>query len=254
VRPGTEPDDGQITSETTAPPPAGSQDTQRNDAEVTPTSGQDTNNNPVILHVAANEIELDLSDEFRVIVGENFNFFVIAEDDDDDELSYSASDSNGNNMETIKLDNTAAGFGWVAPTEPGLCELYITVSDDKGGSASAIVKVTVNEMVVSVVSESELIADPALSGSIRQGQAVMIDDKYRVGDTNNNRQLKGYISFDISGLGGISVLDVSLDMPVFSIYNNPENISDSLDIKVFDYGNSLPGKASQMNDKNLFRK
>ena len=239
LQPGTESGRGQITTGTTAPAATSVPDTQRNDTETTATSAQRANNNPVILHVAANEVELDLSDEFRVIAGEIFNFLVIAEDEDDDELSYSVSDSNGNNMETVQLDNTAAGFGWVAPTEPGLYEIYITVSDDEGGSATATVKVTVNELAVSVAREAELIADASLSGSIRQGEAVITDGKYRAGDTNNNKQLKGYLSFDISGLRGVSVLDVRLDMPVFSIFNNPGNVSESLNIKVFDYGDSL---------------
>jgi hypothetical protein len=62
-----------------------------------------------------------------------------------------------------------------------------------------------------------------------------------VGDHTNNKQIKGYLSFDISGISAlddVTIKEVSLSMPVSGIENHPE-LMPEVHVRVFDYGASL---------------
>ena len=90
----------------------GAQDsnTSGNQSTASETSGQESqqsdegdseqaeNNDPVIVKVIADGVELDLADELRTLVNTGINFQVEAQDEDGDTMSYSVSDSNDNNM------------------------------------------------------------------------------------------------------------------------------------------------------------
>ena len=80
--------------------------------------------------------------------------------------------------------------------------------------------------------------DSSLSGTIIDGSGIG-GGFYSVGDFVANNQEKGYLSFDISELTGINVFNAQLNILISGIIGNPETISPSLNIKAYDYGNSL---------------
>ncbi len=62
-----------------------------------------------------------------------------------------------------------------------------------------------------------------------------------VGDYNNNRQIKAFLSFNInsiSGLEDVTIKDASLSMPVDGIVGHPETMP-AVHVKTFDFGDSL---------------
>jgi len=90
----------------------------------------------------------------------------------------------------------------------------------------------------SIVEDTTLNADALLSGYIIDGEGIV----YTIcasGDFNTNKQVKGYLSFDISELGGINVFDAELNIEHIIIEGNPAAISSSLNIKAYDYEDSL---------------
>jgi hypothetical protein len=81
-------------------------------------------------------------------------------------------------------------------------------------------------------------ADRALSGYIIDGEHIL-PTICAAGDYSTNKQVKGYLSFDISELEGIDVFGAELRMDNVSVDGNPAAISPSLNFKVYDYGDSL---------------
>jgi hypothetical protein len=233
---------------------------QSGNEEVADADTQDENNHdPIITNVAADDVELDLSDEFRILVGENADFLVRAEDQDDDELAYFISDSNGNNMETERVDNNTVRFGWVAPSDPGLYEIYIEVSDGNGGDDSATVRVTVNPWGVAGGDDEEdegeagpslsvrgFGANASISGQVNEDGVVFISSdssgapSIYVGDTATDLQVRGFISFDVSGISGKNVQGAWLTIRG-SRTGNPTSLSREMRIGSIDFGNSLNG-------------
>jgi len=203
------------------------EDQSGNEEEADASVEEEVNHDPVITNVVADEVELDLSDEFRVLVGENTNFLVLAEDQDGDELSYSVSDSIGNNMETVKMDNTAAGFGWVAPSDPGLYDIYITVSDSIGKDAAATVHVTVN-----AIPEAHLLQTERLniiggrSGSYRDDGDT--NGIIYTGDDEEDYTYQAYLCFDISSLAGLDITDAQLEIGNIREFGEPLDFYDTL--------------------------
>lgn len=118
--------------------------TEETEPEEIEAVAEEDNNNPFIETIAVNENEINESDEIRVVSGNYLNFVVIASDEDDDELTYSANDNIGNNLEITKLDNTFCGFSWLAPNNPGLYDLTIKVEDNKSGEDHVVIHILVN--------------------------------------------------------------------------------------------------------------
>jgi len=219
------------------------EDQDRNDDEAESVEGAE-NHSPVITTVVADEVELDLSNEFRVLVEENINFLVIAQDDDSDELSYYASDSIENNMETVKMDNTAAGFGWVAPSEPGLYEIYITVSDGISEDAQATVHVTVNAMAEAHLLHTErLNIIGSRSGSICYdldiGEATDTSGIIYAGDDEEHNIYKAYLCFNISSLTGLNISNAQLEIANIRKFGEPLDWATYLSFHSVDYGDLL---------------
>ena len=222
-------------------------------AEVTEETEQEEteqaeNHDPVIVKVIADDVELDLAGELRTLVNTGIKFQVQARDEDGDEMSYFVSDSNGNNMETVKLDNDNAAFGWVSPGEMGLHEIYIKVTDGNGGECNATVKVTAN--VMAHAFEGEDAEEPAVSvfetgpytslcGSVTSRSVLWGSlPQCITGDSGDNEQIKAYLSFDISsllGLSGLEVVSATLDLGNLARINDP-GFADRLDIKAIQYG------------------
>ena len=221
------------------------QEPQQSDEEDTE---QAENHDPVIIRVTADGIELDLAGELRTLINTGINFEVTAQDEDGDTMSYFVSDSNDNNMETEKLDNDNAAFGWVSPGELGLHEIYIRVSDGNGGEANATVKVTANVLAEAFEGDGadepdfsvfEIGPSMPMSGSLSATDILRSADPWCfAGDGFENEQIKCYLSFDISsllGLPGIEVESAALDLGSLIHINDPE-FAARLDIKAYPYG------------------
>ena len=221
------------------------EETEKTDQEETQ---QAQKHDPVIIKVTADDAELDLASELRTLVNTGIKFQVQAQDEDGDEMSYFVSDSNGNNMEIVKLDNDNAAFGWVSPNEMGLHEIYIKVTDSNGGEGNATVKVTVN--VMAHAFEDEDAEEPAASvfetgpymslcGSVFARSVLWGSVPQAIaGDSGENEQIKGYLSFDISSLltlTGLEVVGATLDLGNLAHINDP-TFAERLDIKAIQYG------------------
>ncbi len=219
-------------------------DTDETDAD----SGEEVNHDPIIMSVVINGADLELSDEFNILTEENANFRVEAQDEDGDELSYSASDSIGNNMETERIDNNTAEFGWVAPSDPGSFEIYIEVSDDNGGDVTAAISVTVEPAAVAGPSESArgFGAVASMSGQVNQGGEVFISadssgsPAIYVGDQAVDIQTRGFLSFDIRSIEGENVTGAWLTIRDERV-GDPTRLMREMRIGSTDYGNSLDG-------------
>ena len=91
-------------------------------------------------------------------------------------------------------------------------------------------------------------ADAAISGYIIVGRNAHSGTNVYVGDTSSNKQVKTYLSFDISSISAfddITIKDVWVTIPIQHIFNHPELASSVIHIKVYDYGSSLDYPADQ---------
>jgi hypothetical protein len=95
--------------------------------------------------------------------------------------------------------------------------------------------------------ETTIGADESLSGYI-EGNEVADADAWPtccdllVGDSSHNRYLKGYLTFDIrelSDLGVIAIKEVEIRIHGVTSLGKPWEAGSQMNIKVFDYGNSL---------------
>ena len=91
---------------------------------------------------------------------------------------------------------------------------------------------------------ADIVADNNISGYIRVDLNAFSGASYThiyVGDYTNNKQIKAYLTFDISvinSLDNVTIKEASVSMPVFNIENHPE-LMPNVHVKVFDYGPSL---------------
>jgi len=86
--------------------------------------------------------------------------------------------------------------------------------------------------------EISLIADASLSGSIAKDERI-IPSICAAGDSTPNNQVKGYLSFNISELEEINVIDAELRLDNVIFDATPVEISPFLNVKAYDYGDSL---------------
>lgn len=86
--------------------------------------------------------------------------------------------------------------------------------------------------------EAAISATPYISGYIFYGYGeytIRSTDFVRIGDTNIDTQMKGYLSFDISGLHGKTVQDASIDFEYIQRENHPEDFASAIVVKVYNY-------------------
>jgi len=200
------------------------------------------NNSPYIATVAIDEVEIDTTEEYRALPSQSLNFYVQAYDDDGDGLAYGASDDLGNIAEVTKIDDNNAGFNWIAPEEPGIYRVMIDVFDTEGAEAGAVVFISVDGPAFSESNSRTILPVQDLCGFIVEDQSVRMsyDPWSFVGDSSTGKQIKGYVSFDTSGLTDLQEEDIleavlSLDLVVVSEYD----FADRVDIKALDYGEDL---------------
>jgi len=184
---------------------------------------------------------------------QNFYYFtIIAEDEDGDEMDFDIESTHGIVSDITRLANDSVAFTWESPenTEgsdtPLSVQIDVTVSDTAGGNDTFTIVIALLPVEGERTDEEtridfEILADSSLSGYIIKDTQIRTG-VILVGDWDNNKQIKGYLSFDISELSAIPGFEVISAKLVFDHINksgSPELVGEKIDFKSFDYGESL---------------
>ena len=171
--------------------------------------------------------------------GSTIDIIVTAADPDGDSLNYNWS-ADGGSFNSTTIPNTE----WKAPNTAGNYNITVVVDDGKGGQdqKTETVEVLVHQ---SSVSLSQI---PG-GGFIENGLVAAIVNPAYVGDSANNRAVRGFLSFDISSLAGKVVVAVEMEFGQFGILSDPYSLIEKIwvdavywgtdDIVLADY--DLPG-------------
>jgi hypothetical protein len=169
-------------------------------------------------------------------VGEQYEVSVDVSDLDGDELSYTWSAAGGS-----IVDSTANPAKWNTPTTTGDYKITVAVNDGKGNTSESSTTAYVGE--VTVAEEEEQQQSSSLNLPRKEAEGGYIEEKgitsnggyIYAGDSANNNPCSGFISFDISGIGGRSVESAYLTLGGASILGDPSFYYMS-NINVLDWG------------------
>ncbi len=181
----------------------------------------------------------ELGDNFTAIGKNIYQFLIEATSEGDETFTFDARCSGGRIIDGGQLDNNHAWLAWSSETT-GNFELTFLVHDSSGNETTRILNINVNE----IAQEFNLEPYQALCGHLVQSISTIYvnEENVLVGDDGCGRQVKGYISFNISDLSSNPSIEVliahfictgSLDI------SGDLHFANKLDIKAFDYGNSL---------------
>jgi hypothetical protein len=165
-------------------------------------------------------------------VGEQYEVFVDVSDADNDVLSFNWSVTGGS-----IVDNTANPIKWNTPDTPDDYQVLVVVSDGHGNTAESSAAVYVGE--VTVEHNPENITIPKKTGEggyIEYEGGTHIGADIYTGDSDDNKPCGGFISFDISDLGGSIVESASLTLNGASILGDPLEFLKRLNINVLEWG------------------
>ncbi len=151
---------------------------------------------------------------------------VVASDPDGDNLSYKWSVTGGS-----ILDDTSNPMKWTPPTI-GSYDVTIVVEDGKGGTDTKTETVSVGSLPITSLSKSEW-------GHIIKEDSMCRNStcKIMVGDYINNKPIRGFVSFDISGLAGRTVTFASLVFHDPIQWGDPASLVSLISIELVDWGN-----------------
>ena len=172
-------------------------------------------------------------------VGKQYEISVDVSDLDGDELSYVWSVAGGS-----IVDNTAKPAKWNTPGTPGDYKISVTVSDGKGNTSETSIAAYVGEVTIpedggegqTQSSSLNLPRKEAEGGYIEFGGVTSNGGNIYAGDSANNKPCSGFISFDISNLGGKTVESASLTLSGSSVLGDPLSFYYMLNINVLDWG------------------
>ena len=184
------------------------------------------NSNPVINDITLSSATIEINKTYDVTAN--------ATDPDGDSLTYKWTVSGG------AINNNAANpMKWTTPNSAGDYTIQVKVTDGKGGEATKSKTVGVGAPIEANV---DINVDTSISGHIIVDMAAYtVGDSTFVGDYDNNKQIKAYLSFNINGISSledVTVKEASLSMPVDAILGHPE-LMPNVHARVFDYGSSL---------------
>jgi hypothetical protein len=182
------------------------------------------NSRPVIKGISLSEDVL--------YVGKQYQVFVDVSDPENDILSFSWSVTGGS-----IADSTVNPIEWNTPDSPDDYQISVVVNDGHGNTAESSVAVYVGE--VTVEHNPENITVPRKTGEggyVEYGGGTYIGGYIYAGDSDGNKPCSGFISFDISDLGGSMVESASLTFSGASISGDPMEFLKKLNINVLDWG------------------
>jgi hypothetical protein len=158
--------------------------------------------------------------------GIEYSITAVVTDPDGDNLNYDWSVTGGS-----ILDNTVNPMKWTTPVS-GIYEMTLTVDDGKGGSD------TITE-TVDVIMPYPTPQPKDEWGHIIRDDSICRNStcKIMVGDYINNRPFRGFVSFDISGLSGRTVLSVGIILEDTIQWGNPSSIISIIAVEIIDWGN-----------------
>jgi hypothetical protein len=171
-------------------------------------------------------------------VGKQYQVFVDVSDVDNDVLSFNWVVTGGS-----IVDNTANPIEWKTPDTTGDYKISVVVNDGHGNTAESSVAVYVGEVTevteVTVENNPENITIPKKTGEggyIEYGGGTHIGADIYAGDSDGNLPCSGFVSFDISDLGGSTVESASLTLSSASISGDPLKFLKKLNINVLKWG------------------
>jgi hypothetical protein len=103
-------------------------------------------------------------------------------------------------------------------------------SEESTSESVAEGEVGPSESITSIAADSHM-SGTLLQGEIFPGTAMAI----RIGDYDDKKQFKGYLSFNIEALHGKTIQDAEITFLDLRRYNNP-GFAPYLDVKAFNYG------------------
>ena len=154
---------------------------------------------------------------------------VVVIDPDNDNLTYVWSLSEG-----IMDDPTANPLKW-ATQFTGPHEITVTVEDGKGGTTSRTF--TVNTIDYLRVELNYITGE---SGEIEKEIAAYPGNYPYIGDSDNNKPVRGYFSYDITGLSGMAVVAAKFGNPDYLQNGDPYTLIEGVWLEVVDWGENDP--------------
>jgi len=147
-------------------------------------------------------------------------------------------------------------ISWIAPAndEGSIEPLYANISfkiqtkEEDNFSDKITIGIALEPVIASIIPREELFlgiaADNSLSGYVTS-EGLVRTGTILVGDNDTNNQIKGYLTFNLSRLAGVTSEQISRASIRFNYVNksgNPEGFARFVDFKVYNYGTTLdPG-------------
>jgi len=142
-------------------------------------------------------------------------------------VSASVSDPDGDSLSYVwavnggSLDSVSGNpVKWTMPSTAGNFQITVKVDDGKGGTASMTETVEVLDLLGPPLAAMEIPIVVMEGGRMTSDENIWVGNVYQVGDTSTNLGLRGYVSFDITGLSGAIVESAQLDVNHSAILSN----------------------------------
>jgi len=165
-------------------------------------------------------------------VGQQYEVSVDASDLDGDTLSYTWSVTGGS-----IVDNTSNPVKWNTPAVPGDYGISVVVNDGNGNNSETSAAVYVGEIIVEQgPKDMNVPKKEGEGGYVEFGGATHIGANIYAGDSAGNKPCGGFVSFDISNLGGSTVESASLTFSSAQVSGDPLSFFYPLKINVLDWG------------------
>jgi hypothetical protein len=159
-------------------------------------------------------------------IGVEYTFSAAASDPDGDTLNYSWSVSGG----SLTNPNTNP-VKWTMPNTFGNYYITVVVDDGNGGQDEKTETVEVKALPTATLYQT------LGGGSIVEGFHVSLHNMADVGDSSNDRTLRGFLSFDISNLSGKEIISAEMKFSQFNIYENPYSLIEKIRVEAVYWGN-----------------
>ena len=163
------------------------------------------------------EIASIVVDEDFQYTGETYHVVVNTSDPDGDPVTVNWSVSGGS------INDTHANpMNWTTPSVDGDYNITAEVDDGNGGIATLTEVVEVFPALPPPVAAMDMPYVDSESGCIVQGQEVINNTGIFAGDSwSTNKFCRGYMSYDITSLSGVTVTDATLSFTIGSVFGTP---------------------------------